>query len=76
MFYARIASESGDFNIADVIDNICDKLVHRHPHIYSDIKVKDAKEVKNNWEKLVIYLMIVILQKKGQKKYPKYWLNI
>ena len=52
VFYARIASESGDFNIADVIDNICDKLVHRHPHIYSDIKVKDAKEVKNNWEKL------------------------
>ena len=52
VFYARIASESGDFNIADVIDNICDKLVHRHPHIYSDIKVKDVKEVKNNWEKL------------------------
>ncbi len=52
VFYARIASESGDFNIADVIDNICDKLVHRHPHIYSDIQVKDAKEVKNNWEKL------------------------
>ena len=52
VFYARIASESEDFNIADVIDNICDKLVHRHPHIYSDIQVKDAKEVKNNWEKL------------------------
>ena len=48
VFYARIASESGDFNIVDVIDNICEKLVHRHPHIYSDIQVKDAKEVKNN----------------------------
>ena len=52
MFYSRIASEKNDFNIADVINNVCDKLVHRHPHIYGDVKVSDEKEVKKNWEKL------------------------
>ena len=52
VFYARIASETNEFNIADVINSLCEKLIHRHPHIYSDIKVKDAKEVKENWEKL------------------------
>jgi XTP/dITP diphosphohydrolase len=52
VFYARIASETNDFNIADVINAVCDKLIHRHPHIYGDVKVKDEKEVKENWEKL------------------------
>lgn len=52
VFYARIASETNDFDISDVIHNVCDKLVHRHPHIYGDTKVKDEKEVKENWEKL------------------------
>jgi XTP/dITP diphosphohydrolase len=52
VFYARIASETNDFDISDVINGVCDKLVHRHPHIYGDIKVKDEKEVKKNWEKL------------------------
>jgi XTP/dITP diphosphohydrolase len=52
VFYARIASETGDFNIADVINSLCDKLVHRHPHIYSDVKVQNAQEVAENWEKL------------------------
>ena len=52
VFYARIASETNDFNIADVMNSLCDKLIHRHPHIYSDIKVQDAKEVSENWEKL------------------------
>lgn len=52
VFYARIASETHDFDIADVIHTVCDKLVHRHPHIYGDIKVADEKEVKANWEKL------------------------
>ena len=52
VFYARIASETNDFDIADVINDVCDKLVHRHPHIYGDVKVKDEKEVKKNWEKL------------------------
>lgn len=52
VFYARIASETNDFDIIDVIDGVCDKLVHRHPHIYGDVKVKDELEVKKNWEKL------------------------
>jgi len=52
VFYARIASETNDFDIADVINSVCDKLVHRHPHIYGDVKVADEKEVKANWEKL------------------------
>jgi XTP/dITP diphosphohydrolase len=52
VFYSRIASETNDFDIADVINDICEKLIHRHPHIYGDIKVADEKEVKKNWEKL------------------------
>ena len=52
IFYARIASETNDFDISDVINGVCDKLVHRHPHIYGDIKVADEIEVKKNWEKL------------------------
>jgi len=52
VFYARIASETNDFDIADVINSVCDKLVHRHPHIYGDVKVADEEEVKKNWEKL------------------------
>ena len=52
VFYARIASENNEFDIADVINSLCDKLIHRHPHIYGDIEVQDEKEVKKNWEKL------------------------
>lgn len=52
VFYSRIASETNQFDIADVLHGICDKLVHRHPHIYGDTEVKDEKEVKENWEKL------------------------
>ena len=52
VFYARIASETNDFDISDVINGVCDKLVHRHPHIYGDVKVKDDVEVKKNWERL------------------------
>jgi len=52
VFYSRIASEENKFDIADVLNTISDKLVHRHPHIYGNIKVKDEKEVKENWEKL------------------------
>jgi XTP/dITP diphosphohydrolase len=52
VFYAKIASETNDFDIADVINSLCDKLIHRHPHIYSDVKVQDAQEVSENWEKL------------------------
>lgn len=52
VFYAKIASETQHFDIADVLNGICDKLVHRHPHIYGDVTVKDEEEVKQNWEQL------------------------
>lgn len=52
VFYARIASETGDFDVADVLNSVCDKLIERHPHIYGDVKVKDEEEVKANWEKI------------------------
>ena len=48
VFYAKIGSETKDFDIADVINGICEKLVSRHPHIYGDIDVKDEEEVKQN----------------------------
>ncbi len=52
VFYAKIGSETNDFDIADVANSISDKLIHRHPHIYGDVTVKDEEEVKQNWEKL------------------------
>ena len=52
VFYARIASETNDFDISDVIHSVCDKLIHRHPHIYGDVTAKNEEEVKENWEKL------------------------
>lgn len=52
VFYSRIASETNDFNIADVINSLCDKLIFRHPHIYSDTKAETEEQVKENWEKL------------------------
>ncbi|TNE78409.1 MAG: nucleoside triphosphate pyrophosphohydrolase [Bacteroidetes bacterium] len=52
VFYARIGSETGDFDITSVIDSLCEKLIVRHPHIYGDVKVKDDEEVKQNWEQI------------------------
>ena len=52
VFYSRIGSETDDFDIADVCNSICDKLISRHPHIYGDVKVADEKEVLRNWENL------------------------
>lgn len=52
VFYARIASETKEFDIADVINSLCEKLISRHPHIYGDVKVANEQEVKENWEKL------------------------
>ena len=52
VFYARIASETNDFSIVDVLNSVCDKLIFRHPHIYSDTVVADEAEVKRNWEQL------------------------
>lgn len=54
VFYSKIASETGMFNIADVINGICEKLIIRHPHIFGDVVVKDANEVKDNWERIKI----------------------
>lgn len=52
VFYSKIADEKGAFDVADVLNAICDKLVHRHPHIYGDVEVSSEEEVKANWEKL------------------------
>jgi len=52
VFYARIGSEGNNFNITDVLNSICDKLISRHPHIYSDVEVNDEQDVKRNWEQL------------------------
>ncbi len=52
VFYSKIGSESNRFDIADVCNSICDKLIERHPHIYSDVKVENEDDVKKNWEQL------------------------
>jgi XTP/dITP diphosphohydrolase len=52
VFYSKIGEEKGAFDIADVMNAQCDKLIHRHPHIYGDVEVADEEEVKRNWEKL------------------------
>lgn len=52
VFYSKIGSETNDFDMADVANSICDKLIDRHPHIYGDVEVANEEEVKQNWEKL------------------------
>lgn len=52
VFYSRIAEERGEFDIADVMERLCEKMIFRHPHVFSDTKVADAKEVSENWEML------------------------
>lgn len=52
VFYAKIADEQKQFDVAEVLHAVCDKLVHRHPHIYGDVVVENEEEVKSNWEKL------------------------
>lgn len=52
VFYSRIAREENAFTLKDVIDRLSEKLIQRHPHIYGDVKVKNAEEVKHNWEKI------------------------
>ena len=56
VFYAKIASETNEFDITDVINSLCEKLIYRHPHVFGngDVKVKDDEEVKTNWENLKI----------------------
>lgn len=60
VFYAQIGKEQQVFDIEDVLNGICEKLKYRHPHIYGDVKVKDAEEVLQNWEQLK-------LKEKGRK---------
>jgi XTP/dITP diphosphohydrolase len=60
VFYSKIASEKKSFDIKDVLENITAKLIHRHPHIFGDVVVKDAKEVHDNWERIK-------LKEKGNK---------
>lgn len=52
VFYSKIASETGDFDIADALNEICEKLIVRHPHIYGNVKAETEEEVKKNWEKI------------------------
>lgn len=52
VFYSKIGSETNDFDIADVCNSICDKLINRHPHIYGNVKVENEEDVKRNWENL------------------------
>jgi XTP/dITP diphosphohydrolase len=52
VFYAKLGEEQEKFNVTDVLNQICDKLVHRHPHVYGDVEVSNEEEVKANWEKL------------------------
>ncbi|XHR95871.1 nucleoside triphosphate pyrophosphohydrolase [Mucilaginibacter sp. UC70_90] len=52
VFYAKIASETNDFTITDVLNSVCDKLINRHPHIYGDVEVQNEEDVKRNWEQI------------------------
>ncbi|MGW9686911.1 nucleoside triphosphate pyrophosphohydrolase [Flagellimonas sp. 2504JD1-5] len=52
VFYAKIGSETNDFDIADVANDICEKLINRHPHIYGDVKVDNEQQVQQNWENI------------------------
>lgn len=52
VFYAKMADEKSAFDIADALNAVCDKLIHRHPHIYGDVEVADEHEVKKNWEQI------------------------
>ena len=51
-FYAKIGSETGDFDIKDVCDKLCDKLIFRHPHVFGEVKAETAGQVSENWEQL------------------------
>lgn len=52
VFYSKIASEQNNFDIADVLNGICDKLIHRHPHIYGDVEANTEQKVLQNWEQI------------------------
>ncbi|MDB5284388.1 MAG: Pyrophosphatase [Bacteroidota bacterium] len=52
IFYSKIGEERKEFNVADVLNDLCEKLIRRHPHIYGDVKVNDEEDVKQNWEQI------------------------
>jgi len=52
VFYSKIGEEKNAFSVAEVLNGVCEKLIHRHPHIYGDVEVADEEEVKANWEKI------------------------
>jgi XTP/dITP diphosphohydrolase len=52
VFYSKIADEKGAFDVADVLNDVCEKLIHRHPHIYGNVKADTEEEVLKNWEQL------------------------
>ncbi len=52
VFYSKIASETNDFDVTDVLNSVCEKLIHRHPHIYSNVIAETESEVKLNWERI------------------------
>lgn len=60
VFYSKIGSEKGAFDVGDVLNSVCDKLIHRHPHIYGDVEATTEEEVKANWE-------AIKLKEKGTK---------
>ncbi|SEH09222.1 nucleoside triphosphate pyrophosphohydrolase [Candidatus Venteria ishoeyi] len=60
VFYARIGAEQGQFDISDIINGVCDKLIARHPHVYGDVQADDEATVKRNWE-------LLKLKEKGDK---------
>ena len=62
LFYAKIGEEKGEYDIADVINLLCDKLIYRHPHVFSNARVADAEEVMRNWE------MLKTREKDGNKR--------
>ena len=60
VFYSKIGSEKGAFDVGDVLNSVCDKLIHRHPHIYGNVEATTEEEVKANWE-------AIKLKEKGTK---------
>lgn len=52
VFYAKIGEEKGSFNVTEVLNSVCEKLIRRHPHIYGDVDVENAEQVKENWEQI------------------------
>lgn len=52
VFHSQIEKEKGNFDIDDVVDSICRKMVRRHPHVFGNLKVKSEKEVEKKWEEI------------------------